>query len=505
MSLIKSSQIDQPVNFSGSFTGSLSGTASYAVFSETSNTSSLVTTSSFNSFTSSYYVDSASFDYRIENIIVDTGSFDNPPITVNVATTTVLPRSPLYNNGPTNNGVDAYLSASISGTLGNIDGVSVSIGDHILIKNQSNAIQNGVYNIISTGSASSYYILSRSLSSDETSELDSQIVIPSFGNTNKGGIFAQTTNNPIIGTDNIVYSQQTNTLITQTAAGTQLVYQIPWYLSTARQLSKGSSYFKYVNVTSGTTVTTSSLLLTGSLNVSGSINSVGGITGSLLGTSSYSLQSISSSYAATASLAPNYVLNSSTSSFITNNQTSSFVLNSQTSSMTVATASYVTASNVIGIIGSASYATTASYVLNAVSSSFSTTSSYALNAVSASYTPISRSFGLTINGAGSAITTGSKADVIIPYNMNISSWTLVSDQSGSIVIDVWKSNYNNFPPTSSNSIAGNQKPTIISNTKSQNTNLTNWTSSISAGDIIRFNVDSSSTITRVTLTINGIS
>jgi hypothetical protein len=255
MSLIKSSQIEQPVNFSGSFTGSLLGTASWA---ENIDTGSLVTTSSFNTFTSSYYIDSASFDYRIENIIINTGSYGTPPVTVNVATTAVLPRSPLYNNGPLNDGVNAFLSASISGTLGNIDGVNVVRGDHILVKNQSNSIQNGVYNVISTGSASGYYILSRSLSSDETSELDSQIVIPSFGTTNKGGIFAQTTDNPIIGTDNIVYTQQTNTLVTQTSAGTQAVYQLPWYTTSTRQLSKGSKNFRYINVTVGTTVTTSS-------------------------------------------------------------------------------------------------------------------------------------------------------------------------------------------------------------------------------------------------------
>ena len=65
-------------------------------------------------------------------------------------------------------------------------------------------------------------------------------------------------------------------------------------------------------------------------------------------TASYVLQAISASFAATASLAPNYVLNSSTSSFVTNSQTSSFVtnaqtssfvLNSQTASMSVASAS----------------------------------------------------------------------------------------------------------------------------------------------------------------------
>jgi hypothetical protein len=103
------------------------------------------------------------------------------------------------------------------------------------------------------------------------------------------------------------------------------------------------------------------------------------ITGSLYGTASY---------ADTASLAPNYVLNSATSSFVTNtqtssfvtnSQTSSFVLNSQTSSMTVATASYVTASAVNGTVTSASYALTASHALNGGGGTATLTSSLLTN------------------------------------------------------------------------------------------------------------------------------
>ena len=87
--------------------------------------------------------------------------------------------------------------------------------------------------------------------------------------------------------------------------------------------------------------------------VTGSLTVTQGITGSLQGTSttaSYVLQAVSSSFASTASLAPNYVLTSTTSS------------------MTVATASFV------------QNAQSASYVLQAVSSSFATTASFALNA-----------------------------------------------------------------------------------------------------------------------------
>ena len=114
-----------------------------------------------------------------------------------------------------------------------------------------------------------------------------------------------------------------------------------------------------------------------------------------------------------------------------------------------------------------------------------------------------KTFGVTIDGGSSDITTGVKGDIVIPYNLTITSWTIVSGQAGSIVIDVWKSNYQNFPPTAVNSISGSQKPTLTSAQKNKNTNLTSWTPSISSGDIIRFNVDSCSGITRVNLVIEG--
>ena len=87
--------------------------------------------------------------------------------------------------------------------------------------------------------------------------------------------------------------------------------------------------------------------------------------------------------------------------------------------------------------------------------------------------------------------------------MMIDYWTILSDQSGSVVVDLWKSTYASFPPTITNSITGVYKPTLSSQSSNQSTGLTGWARSVSAGDIIRFNVDSSSTVTRVTLSINA--
>ncbi len=111
------------------------------------------------------------------------------------------------------------------------------------------------------------------------------------------------------------------------------------------------------------------------------------------------------------------------------------------------------------------------------------------------------SFGITIDGSGSAITTGNKGYVTIPYSGTITGWDILADQSGSIVIDVWKDTYANFPPTVADSIAGTEKPTLSSQQKNQDNTLTSWTTSVNAGDIIAFNVDSASTVTKVNLTI----
>lgn len=111
------------------------------------------------------------------------------------------------------------------------------------------------------------------------------------------------------------------------------------------------------------------------------------------------------------------------------------------------------------------------------------------------------SLQFVIDGGGSAITTGIKGDLIIPYNGTIQGWDILADTSGSIVVDVWKDTYANFPPTVADTITGSEKPTITSASKNQDTSLSSWTTTISRNDILRFNVDSCTTITRVTLNI----
>jgi hypothetical protein len=115
-------------------------------------------------------------------------------------------------------------------------------------------------------------------------------------------------------------------------------------------------------------------------------------------------------------------------------------------------------------------------------------------------TKLRGSFGITVDGTGSVLTTGEKGYLIIPYDGVITGWNMISDQTGSCVIDVWKTSGGTIP-TVTDTITGTEKPTLSSQQINSDLTLTSWTTSVSIGDVIAFNIDSVSTITRVNLSI----
>lgn len=102
-----------------------------------------------------------------------------------------------------------------------------------------------------------------------------------------------------------------------------------------------------------------------------------------------------------------------------------------------------------------------------------------------------------IDNSGTVLATGIKGDLQIPFACTITGVTALADQSGSVVVDIWKDSYANYPPTDADSITASAPVTISAATKSTDTTLTGWTTAISADNILRFNVDSVTTITRV--------
>lgn len=106
-----------------------------------------------------------------------------------------------------------------------------------------------------------------------------------------------------------------------------------------------------------------------------------------------------------------------------------------------------------------------------------------------------------IDGGGAVIATGVKGYLPIDFACTITQATLVANTSGSIVIDIWKDTYANFPPLDADSITASAPPTLSAAQKSQDATLTGWTTSVSAGDVLAFNVDSASAVSKVTLTL----
>lgn len=100
-----------------------------------------------------------------------------------------------------------------------------------------------------------------------------------------------------------------------------------------------------------------------------------------------------------------------------------------------------------------------------------------------------------IDGNGFAITTGYKGIVSVPKNCTIVRATILSDQSTSTVLDIWKCTYAEYDggathPVNGDSITATAPLTISSATKEDDSTLTGWTTSLSKGDILGFNIDS---------------
>lgn len=100
------------------------------------------------------------------------------------------------------------------------------------------------------------------------------------------------------------------------------------------------------------------------------------------------------------------------------------------------------------------------------------------------------------NGGGSALTATSAFDAYVQceYGCTITANTVLADQSGSVQIAITKSTYSGFPG-SLVSIVASAPPTLSTAQKSTDSTLTGWTTSVAAGDVLKFSLTSVATIT----------
>lgn len=112
--------------------------------------------------------------------------------------------------------------------------------------------------------------------------------------------------------------------------------------------------------------------------------------------------------------------------------------------------------------------------------------------------------GATFDGGGGDISAGTQHDQFIPFAFTITKVTLLADAAGSIVIDIWKDTYGNYPPTAADKITASAPPTLSSASKGQDSTLTGWTKAVAAGSTLRFNVTSCTGIKRCQILIEGV-
>lgn len=82
-----------------------------------------------------------------------------------------------------------------------IDGVTLATGDRILIKDQTAQTENGIYTVNASGAPT------RATDADSTAELHGAAVLVTSGTANADKAFIQTTDNPTVGSSNLVWVQ----------------------------------------------------------------------------------------------------------------------------------------------------------------------------------------------------------------------------------------------------------------------------------------------------------
>jgi hypothetical protein len=104
----------------------------------------------------------------------------------------------------------------------------------------------------------------------------------------------------------------------------------------------------------------------------------------------------------------------------------------------------------------------------------------------------------SVDGGGSAITTGDLNQFpTANYSCTINKAQISANQSGSITIDIWKANA--AIPTSGNKISASAPVTLSSAQLNQASSLSGWTLSVSPNDVFGATIVSASTVQKVTV------
>jgi hypothetical protein len=122
---------------------------------------------------------------------------------VRLATTAALAAS-AYDNGVS--GVGATLTADANGVLADIDGLTPAATNRVIVNNQADSVENGVYDVTDVGSGATPWILTRSTDADSNTELTTRGYTPTAGTANSGKKYLVPLSLVVIGTSDIDFA-----------------------------------------------------------------------------------------------------------------------------------------------------------------------------------------------------------------------------------------------------------------------------------------------------------
>jgi hypothetical protein len=92
----------------------------------------------------------------------------------------------------------------------------------------------------------------------------------------------------------------------------------------------------------------------------------------------------------------------------------------------------------------------------------------------------------------------------IPFDFNPTDWSIMGDVSGSCSVDLWMDTFANGQPTNADSITASATPGVTTALSNSSSSLTGWDTSWVKGDMLKVVIESLTTMTQLTLTVNGL-
>jgi hypothetical protein len=96
------------------------------------------------------------------------------------------------------------------------------------------------------------------------------------------------------------------------------------------------------------------------------------------------------------------------------------------------------------------------------------------------------------------LTAGRKKAYRLTRGGTISKWTLVGDATGSAVVNIRKCAFGSFPGSLASIVAA-AKPTMSAARVAESAVLTGWTTGLTGGDMIEFELESCSGLASLTI------